>query len=722
MRHYLTISSLFSLLVFEASTAAAQWHWQHPLPQGNGMNKVQFVNERMGWISSDAGVMLKTTDGGETWTVKQLPERIYGQALFFVDSLVGWVGGRAAAGVHALLYRTTDGGDTWTERFSLSQGDFRSIEFVDRNFGWAAGQSGNIHRTTDAGNNWTTMSLPLGTIHSLSFVDSLTGWGAAGYRRIHTIDGGKTWLLDTLLSPIRDIVFLDTLRGWECGFRKINYTTDGGVTWLASLDTLQTEWYDLFVLDNARLFATGWDQLLGEFIARSTDQGGSWTLQPSPAGKIADAIAFLDTLTGVAVGFSEGPTLIRTTDGGVSWFNFLRSVTTQPLFGIHFFDTINGWISGWNGTILNTTNGGITWDSIRTDNTERLFDVEFIDLMSGWTVGTNATILRTTNAGVSWIQQPSPVFSTTLLDIETSQHPLCWIIGGGLLQPGRLLRSVDGGESWHEMTAVSLPSSTQQIQFTSSTTGWIMAGSANGGSVQATLKTSNGGLNWQYVLTNSSDTTFLSMSFINDEIGWVSTFASSIYHTSDGGSTWRMNQTPDLFYSICFVDAQQGWAGSFAGEIYRTTDAGETWVPQHSPLDGPVSQLLMNDANHGWAVGSFGRVMHTTNGGVTGIDADERKDAIPSVIVLHQNFPNPFNAQTTIRFELTTHAQKVALRVIDLLGREVNLFTVPAETPGVYSLNWDGMSKSGQTVASGVYIYSIQADRNSVQRKLVFIK
>ena len=82
--------------------------------------------------------------------------------------------------------------------------------------------------------------------------------------------------------------------------------------------------------------------------------------------------------------------------------------------------------------------------------------------------------------------------------------------------------------------------------------------------------------------------------------------------------------------------------------------------------------------------------------------------AIPTTYELSQNFPNPFNPATTIRYGLP-QAGRVTLKVYNLLGEEVALIINDAlRAAGYHAAIWDGRNHAGQVVASGVYIYRLE--------------
>ena len=89
---------------------------------------------------------------------------------------------------------------------------------------------------------------------------------------------------------------------------------------------------------------------------------------------------------------------------------------------------------------------------------------------------------------------------------------------------------------------------------------------------------------------------------------------------------------------------------------------------------------------------------------------------------LRQNYPNPFNPGTTIQYDLSD-CSTVELRIVDILGREVNLLVNGQQSPGRYSIRWDGTRKEGgEPVASGLYLCQLTVNGQSLVRKLLHLK
>lgn len=99
----------------------------------------------------------------------------------------------------------------------------------------------------------------------------------------------------------------------------------------------------------------------------------------------------------------------------------------------------------------------------------------------------------------------------------------------------------------------------------------------------------------------------------------------------------------------------------------------------------------------------------------------EKARALPKIAALHQNFPNPFNPSTEIRFDIPT-AREVQLRVFNQLGQTVRTLVDSRMKAGTYRIKWDGKTEAGNSISSGVYFYSLEAGDFSQIRKMTLVK
>jgi hypothetical protein len=104
----------------------------------------------------------------------------------------------------------------------------------------------------------------------------------------------------------------------------------------------------------------------------------------------------------------------------------------------------------------------------------------------------------------------------------------------------------------------------------------------------------------------------------------------------------------------------------------------------------------------------------------TDVDYDF-EPGLPDGFQLDQNFPNPFNLETTIGFQLPRSGQ-VTLVVTNILGEHVRTLTDRRLPPGSYKVQWDGTNDIGEQVASGVYFYRLRTHDQSFTQKMMLLK
>jgi len=100
---------------------------------------------------------------------------------------------------------------------------------------------------------------------------------------------------------------------------------------------------------------------------------------------------------------------------------------------------------------------------------------------------------------------------------------------------------------------------------------------------------------------------------------------------------------------------------------------------------------------------------------------DDADISLPSEFALHQNFPNPFNPETTIEFELPKSSQ-VSLIIYNTLGQHVRTLANRKLTAGQHSFKWDSKTENGALVPSGIYFYKFSTPDYSVSKKMALVR
>ena len=99
---------------------------------------------------------------------------------------------------------------------------------------------------------------------------------------------------------------------------------------------------------------------------------------------------------------------------------------------------------------------------------------------------------------------------------------------------------------------------------------------------------------------------------------------------------------------------------------------------------------------------------------------------VPLTAQLAQNYPNPFNSETVIEYELPQSGE-IQLVIYDVTGQRVARLASGLREAGTYALRWDGRDDAGRRLASGVYLYRLEApamtgDRMLQTRKLLLLR
>jgi hypothetical protein len=96
-------------------------------------------------------------------------------------------------------------------------------------------------------------------------------------------------------------------------------------------------------------------------------------------------------------------------------------------------------------------------------------------------------------------------------------------------------------------------------------------------------------------------------------------------------------------------------------------------------------------------------------------------EGIPTEFALHENYPNPFNPTTTLRFDLP-EVSDITLTIYNMLGQKVRTFNYQNTSAGYHSVTWNATNDYGDPVGAGVYLYQLRANQYVKTRKMVLLK
>jgi len=572
------------------------WNWQNPLPQGNNLNGIEVIDPATAIAVGDAGTILTTLDGGQSWVSQRSGTNEDLLSVSFSDYQNG-----TAVGKNGTILRTDDGGFTWVQQPSGTNGTLRGVKFTDGNNGTVVEGLGRILRTTNAGDDWSQVTTPnVPGLYSVSFCDPTCGTAVGtGGRILHTSNGGADWFEQSsgTVQDLFAVYFVTPRHGVAVGFGgTVVRTTDSGTTWnTVNAGTLLPLLNVVFV-DSLRGMAVG----LPGTNFHTVDGGLTWTTRPSGTSNLVRGADFANENDGYAVG-SNG-TIMYTPNGGSNWFA-QSSGTSNSLFGVSFPSIAHGIAVGDVGTILRTTNGGTSWFTQNSGTNRTLWSVSLANTTNGNAVGSNGTILRTNNGGTNWVAQSSGTVSQ-LLGVSLADASVATAVGVG----GLILRTPDGGATWSPQFS-GTPQALNAVYMVDANTA-VAVGS--GGVI---LRTDDGSL-WIDVPSGTTQNLY-GVHFRDALNGTVVGAGGLIMKTADGGANWTIQAsgTGNTLNSVVFASNDIGSAAGYAGTILRTENGGANWSFQASGTNNYLASMDFADGNNGTVVGFGGTILHTTTGG-----------------------------------------------------------------------------------------------------------
>ncbi|MDP1546703.1 MAG: hypothetical protein Q8L87_11830 [Anaerolineales bacterium] len=307
--------------------------------------------------------------------------------------------------------------------------------------------------------------------------------------------------------------------------------------------------------------------------------------------------------------------IIRTNDGGVTWYNVTPPGLTEAGYSVfpEFFDISHAWIQVVDpnnypngGTLHYTSDGGITWESVETPFSAG--DMEFVDADNGWIladlgVGAGSmavSVFQTKNGGKTWSRvytndpnledagETLPLgglkFLIAPLDME-----IAWV-GGVVYAPGSvyLFRTDDAGKTWFNINLI-LPEeaaaselAVEKLHFVSDLQGFLVLRMTSQSPKTLIFLTDDGGNTWQPLPEILPRASWLETPSAQEIVFYS---GNQFYVTKDAGQTFEVVD-PNVKFGeaitdMSFVNSSTGWVitTSATGKrtLYKTTDGGQTW-------------------------------------------------------------------------------------------------------------------------------------------------
>jgi photosystem II stability/assembly factor-like uncharacterized protein len=285
----------------------------------------------------------------------------------------------------------------WTNINSPTDLQISGVSFVSNDIGYIGGSEGIIYKTEDGGENWTPqVSGITANIFSMTFTDEMNGHAAAGDGTgyiLRTTDGGENWTSQSFATSdyLLEIIFTNSTTGYCVGYDgTILKTIDQGETWTAPDQSFSGNIRSIYFTNDT----TGYAVSEADVIYKTIDAGETWSTHDSGTSSILLAIFFADEMNGFAAGGSGA--LVRTEDAGETW-SVSESSTNQFLQCGIFTNSEVGYAFGGFGVIINTDDGGETWtEQYAGDFSAQYgwYGVNFIN-NTGYAVGYEGNIVST---------------------------------------------------------------------------------------------------------------------------------------------------------------------------------------------------------------------------------------------------------------------------------------------------------------------------------------
>jgi len=344
-------------------------------------------------------------------------------------------------------------------------------------------------------------------------------------------------------------------------------------------------------------------------VFKSTDAGGHWWWWNNgmPNSVLVTDMQYVTT--------ADGDYILVGTYGRGTYERFVNA----PLFSLRLpvdfrvnsiaLHSSRSLIAGDLGHISASMDGGNTWTKLNTGTLETLSRIYIVDSRTYHAAGSGGTLLKSTDAGITW----NPVFPPpTTYDF----HDLCFLdslVGFAVGSGGTFLKTNDGGNKWTQVMS-GFDGILNCIKFIGADNelGFACGGSLSGKSYQPLIyRTTDGGLTWSGYQGILGSGEIYSCTFTSKDKGFATSEGGIILRTLDGGASWKAGNTPATvpLYACLFADPLNGWASGAGGAMVMTSDGGSTWnLEKTDSTDDLYALALMgNDLFIG---GSAGIAVH----------------------------------------------------------------------------------------------------------------
>lgn len=398
--------------ILKTNDGGQTWEIQNEFPSSltnSNLNNINFITNEIGFIVGGKDI-LKTTNGGNNWEfVNQFNNKLL--SIDFTDSLNALAIEETDVTIgNSNILRTSDGGLNWdTTSYSVINSNILEVIFINSDTGYAIGGTydtfgGFILKTTTNGDQWSIVDIGTNiyNLNDISTPDnsSIFVVGMQG-QILKSNDGGETWVKQnsTTNENLYSVDFPTPQIGYCTGENgTLLKTLNGGNNWI-KLEPL-TDYYlsNIFFKDSITGFLPINDWEIDSTVLLTTLDGGiNWERKIIGDFYYPREITFINNDTAFVIG--DDGAVSRTFDSGDNWVTKYQPVRTPT--NIHFINNTTGYIVGTDGEISITENCGDNWTILNTGTKQTIQSIFFTDINTGIATGSNGTIIKTTNSGIS---------------------------------------------------------------------------------------------------------------------------------------------------------------------------------------------------------------------------------------------------------------------------------------------------------------------------------
>jgi photosystem II stability/assembly factor-like uncharacterized protein len=371
---FLMYRVLLLILLFYSHSLSAQWEVKNVSEEYRTINVLKFYNDETGYAMGTDGLVLKSTDSGESW--EAIETDVIGDITDFnfisSDTLLLCSTLYDGEEFERRIYKTVNGGELWEEK-RLGEGDFGCIQFLNVQEGICSGFS-NILKTNNGGESWVSVfnvadhDFDFGSVDRFDMVNDSVGYavgtglnnnGVSLYSFIlKTADRGESWeIINEYGKFVEDIDFLDEEEGFIADDNYTYHTIDSGLTW----DTLSNIYGvvdfstpsadQIYTVNRPAAYIPG--SVTSFAISKSSDGGLSWEGEYSDGAHL-ETVFFLSDSVGFVAG--DYSIIMKTESGGgeitgdYPWHLFINSakeLQSDPLILFPNPASNNLWIGGF---------------------------------------------------------------------------------------------------------------------------------------------------------------------------------------------------------------------------------------------------------------------------------------------------------------------------------------------------------------------------------------